>query len=394
MKHLASLLAIGLLLPALSLADDTTAPRIIDADGPAQGSIPLELRELWRVGGDDDEDVLFGVVVDVLTHDNGDVYVLDYQLCQVVVISEDGEFLRYLSREGDGPGELRQPISLAMLDDDVLAVGVGFPGKLVTLKPDGTPISSIYPIGVPAEGNLGVLISSAHVDGVLVTSGARIVFENDGQSHTQRFLSVADEGFETYNRILERNTPINPGGNTFVEAANYYIDRRWALGPDGHIFAPMLRDSYEISVFDRTGALLRTFGRSYQPRKRTQAEKDEVSPMINVNNGDQARDWDICDYDECVDRIQYNHDDGTVWVLAPDASDDRPDEVLEIWDVFSAEGEYLREAPILLGDQMNNGACYLIGGGRMIVVRGASDAFGPDEEDEIEPVQVICYEIL
>ena len=63
MKHLSSLLTIGLLLPALGLAADTTAPRIIDVDGPALGSVPPDLHELWRVGGDDEEGILFGDIV-------------------------------------------------------------------------------------------------------------------------------------------------------------------------------------------------------------------------------------------------------------------------------------------------------------------------------------------
>ena len=41
---------------------------------------------------------------------------------QVVVISAEGEYLRTLSRQGDGPGELRQPTGLVFLADDVLGV--------------------------------------------------------------------------------------------------------------------------------------------------------------------------------------------------------------------------------------------------------------------------------
>ncbi|MBC8424555.1 hypothetical protein H8E07_10560 [bacterium] len=108
-------------------------------------------------------------------HPDGSLYVLDHQLCHVVVISADGEHLRDITREGDGPGEPRQPMGLVILADDVLGVGMGFPAKLVTLKTDGTPIGTHYPVGAPAEGNVAIMISLQYVDGVLGATGGSIV---------------------------------------------------------------------------------------------------------------------------------------------------------------------------------------------------------------------------
>jgi len=45
---------------------------------------------------------------------------------------------------------------------------------------------------------------------------------------------------------------------------------------------------------------------------------------------------------------------------------------------------------------MNTGTCNLVGGGRMVVVRGTGSAtsFGEDDgEEEIEPLELICYEM-
>ena len=43
------------------------------------------------------------------------------------------------------------------------------------------------------------------------------------------------------------------------------------------------------SLFDASGALQLVFGRRCEPRERSQAEKDEVTPLINVN-GNAPRD--------------------------------------------------------------------------------------------------------
>ncbi len=399
MKLFTTVIAVLILLPALSFATDKDIPCNIDEDGPAQGVVPLVLEELWRVGGEDG-DVIFGRITDVLRHPDGNIYVLDNQLCQVTVFSPEGEHLRNISREGDGPGELRQPMALTFLSDEVLAVGMGFPGKLVSLGLDGTPLHSIFPIGEPAEGNIGIMMSSRFADGILVSSGGRIVFTDQTSSYTERFLSVGGGDLTEFQRILETTTPVDPTGTSYTETDNYYIDLRWALGAQGKIYAPMKRDAYEISVFDTTGKLLQKFGRKYKPRKRTQSDKDEVGPLINVAGRPENRNWNIADHDECITRVQYNPDDNTVWVLTPHGSNDQPDGILETWDVFGTEGQYLRQVPIPLGNEMVDGSVNLMGGNVLVVVRGTASSFDgdgdsdeDDENTEVEPLEVICYRI-
>jgi hypothetical protein len=369
-------------------------PRIIDDDGPARGARQLNLSELWRVGGEH-EDVVFGRITDLKMGPDGTLYVLDNQLCHVVVISAAGEHLRDISREGDGPGELRQPMGLVFLADDVLGVGMGFPGKLVMLGLDGTPRGTHYPVGAPAEGNVAVMISLHCVDGVLAASGGRIVMTPGVENHTDRFLSVSDATMGQFHHILETTTPFDPTGYRFVEADDYYVDRSWALGSHGRIYAPMKRDAYEISEFDTTGELVRVFGRQSKPRRRTEAEKGRVSPVIDPGKPTNTN-WTISDYDDCVSRIMVNPEDDTIWVLTPHGHGNQPEGILETWDVFAPDGEYLWEVAFPLGHEMHEGTCFLVGGARMVVVRGTGSAFRAEDDDgrtEIEPLEVICYKM-
>ena len=271
---------------------------------------------------------------------------------------------------------------------------MGFPAKLVTLGLDGTPVDTHYPVGAPAEGNVAIMISLRHVDGVLAATGGHIVFAPDGHSHTDRFLSVGDASFGDFRHILEISVPFDPTGRVFDETDDYYIDGSWALGPGGRIYASMKRDA-EISEFDTTGALVRVFGRRHEPRRRTQAEKDRVSPLINPGNP-PIRDWTIADHDPCVARVMVDPDDGMIWVLTPQGHEEQPEGILETWDVFAPDGAYLKQVPIPLGREVNEGTCNLVGGGRMVVVRGtgsASNAQEDDGEEVIEPLEIICYEM-
>jgi hypothetical protein len=373
-------------------------PALVHTDGPAQGIVTLDLQELWRAGGEDGE-VIFGRITDVIRHPNGEVYVLDNQLCQVEVFDPEGNHLRTLTRQGDGPGEVRQPIGLVLLPGDHLGIGAGFPGKMVTMQLDGTPVATRYPIGEPSDGNIGVMISLDTGGGVLAATGGHLVFNSPTTSYTIRFLAVSEGDGQEFTPILERQTPIDPTGRLWDEAADYYFDGRWDLGPDGLIYVPMERDGYLVSVFDRTGELQLAFGRDLKPRKRTDEDKQEAGPIINVTGQRNDEEWDICDTDPAISRVMLNPNDGTIWVLTPHGSNDQPDGILETWDVFGPAGEFLRQAAVPLGNEIRDGACYLAGDEHLIVIRGTGSSFNDDgdgdlaEEEEVEPLEVICYRI-
>ena len=67
---------------------------------PVEPVIESTPKELWRIGGDtDDEDEFFGVISQILSDDAGNVYLLDSQLNEIKVFSPDGEYLRSLGRD-------------------------------------------------------------------------------------------------------------------------------------------------------------------------------------------------------------------------------------------------------------------------------------------------------
>ena len=66
----------------------------------------MGLTELWRAGGEDDEYFSAPSAPSEPTSE-GQIYLLDSQLSEVHVYTPDGEHLRTVGREGDGPGEMR-----------------------------------------------------------------------------------------------------------------------------------------------------------------------------------------------------------------------------------------------------------------------------------------------
>ncbi len=82
-----------------------------------------------------------------------------------------------------------------------------------------------------------------------------------------------------------------------------------------------------------------------------------------------------------------------MWALSSHGHHDQAEGILETWDVFTAEGKFAKQVAIPLGNEMKNGTIHLVGNNLLVVVKGANSALSEDEEEEVEPLEVICYEI-
>lgn len=377
--------------PALAWAQVSDAPRVANGAEPPDGVVRLELEELWRAGGLEGE-VLFGVIADVAADADGNVYVLDNQLCQVRVFSPRGEHLRDLSRQGEGPGEIQQPTALVMLPDETLGIVMGYPGKIVRIKLDGTPVENLYPTGDPSEGGYGLVREARFRDGTLVACGASLSFGSDGTGSNDRYLTLSGLDCLSPRHFLEKSSPLQVAARKYIEADDYYVIGRWDLAPGGRIYAAADRDRYEISVFDLDGRLVQVIEREYRPRRRTQAEKDRVgSDMIVMANGAPVQfERFVEDHDECIRRLVAMAD-GSIWVLTPHGANDQPEGILETWDVFDPSGRFRRQVALPLGGEMLSGATFFPSPELLVAVKGGGDSPADEEAVEPEPLEVICY---
>ena len=99
-----------------------SGPATAGLDSP---DIPLApgVEDVYTVGVLDGADwEMFGSVRGVAFGEDGSLYILDNDAGHVVVVDPAGQFVRTISNEGEGPGELNGPRSLAVLADGGIAV--------------------------------------------------------------------------------------------------------------------------------------------------------------------------------------------------------------------------------------------------------------------------------
>ncbi|MXW66881.1 MAG: hypothetical protein F4Z72_07790 [Gemmatimonadales bacterium] len=106
-------------------------------DGP-DFTIAPAYESRWIAGSMDGEDwEIFGSIADLVFNEAGDLFILDEQAGHIVVLDRDGTYLRTISRQGEGPGELTDPESISLLADGRLAVFDGGRSGIQFVTPEG-----------------------------------------------------------------------------------------------------------------------------------------------------------------------------------------------------------------------------------------------------------------
>jgi hypothetical protein len=377
------------------------AIRVTNPSSLERGVDRVTLQELWRVGGEEDPDFLFGSIGDVIAADDGTLYVLDSQLCQVNVISSAGDFVGTLSREGDGPGEVRRPVGVVLMPDGTLGIYQRFPGKVVLVDRDDHPAGSIIPGGDRTEGGFSGIQALECRAGRIVCSGTKMTPGDQSMNRTAYLASLAEDGRELV-RYLEATREVDFSRREFIEKDNYFVDaERWALGPDGRVYAAPDRERYLIEVHAADGTLERVIQREFEPYHRTQQEKEDVaSRVVAVVNGQRVQlDTKIEDTEPAIASLRVDHG-GNLWVEHSWSGRDQPEGVMLTFDVFDPQGALARQVAVVCDGDAQEDELFFTATDRVVLVKGFQQARramfggrgGDSNEDEPDAeLQIVCY---
>jgi len=374
-----------------------------------EGTQTLNLTEQWRIGGDDD-DVFFGVVSRVMADDAGNVYLLDSQLSEVQVFSPTGEYLRTLSREGDGPGEVRNPNDMIFMPDGTLGLVQQFPGKIIKVDLEGNPAGEFTPGNLdPTAGGFIALADAKSGGGNLVLGGVNITVDTAAGAQNRHcyVASFADDGTEKV-RYQELDYRWEFPDVVLSEWEMLFVWRRWVVDQQGRVLIPPAHNQYAINVYNPDGTLDRVIEREFTSFKReadnpsvTQTIMEAIERQVQRQGVPQAK-AQIEDSDPDVGSIHLG-EDGSIWVLSSRGNRNQPPGIMATYDVFDTDGHFQKEVQVACeGDGVKDGLFFLPNN-RVIKVTGFVDAVlaqlgGGDAEledtaEEPMPMEVVCYAI-
>lgn len=396
----AGLAALLTVLAATALASGV-APRVDNPDRPAHGVVTIDLEEQWRRGGEDDE-LFFGLVVQACAGPDGEIYLLDAQLNEVMVLSPEGELLRTVGREGEGPGEFRRAGDLLLTPEGEVGVVQRMPGTIVLLTPDGVPAGTVLP-GDPTTGGRDFLSGAQAVAGGLVLSGSHMTRTETGRLRRDFISLYGRDGIEQV-EFLGRDDAFDFSVNSFREVDDYFPrEGQWDVAPDGTVYAAAARDEYLVTAFAPDGEPVLLIGRAYASWPRSDEIRDRLE--TRWKSGHRFRrfgtEQEFAVHEPDIQRLECRGEE--LWVLTSRGVHDQPPGVLQTWDVFTADGLFDRQVSLRAPGDGARDRVILLDDDRALVVSGfqdARDAFdgtGGDETDaDLEfatPVEVIAYAI-
>lgn len=370
---------------------------------PATGFAPpatVKLPEVWRIGGDSEsEEDLFGVISDIDIDAAGNVYLLDSQLSEVKIYSPQGEFVKSIGREGEGPGEFRRPVSMFFTGEGNVAVVQMMPGKVVKLAKDGKPMGD-FPLPQAPDGGFQIVQGGDSRGGNIVFFIGRQKFDqaNKKWSRDNFLASVTPDGKQVAQYAQKENV-IDMAAPVLNDAQWDTFERRWEVGPDGKVYAAKSYDNYEITVYDKAGKVDKVITREAKHLPRTAREKDVMTkamgfyskmiPNCKTSINDMAKD---------IDNF-YVRDDGSIWVMSSAGARNLPKGTLGTFDVFNPEGQFVKTVT-LQGEGNPLEDLYVFEKDRFYVVTSfltaamtAQGVEGTSVGEDADPMSVICYKL-
>jgi hypothetical protein len=383
---------------------ETTKDGVVNVTNPAapsDGRSTITPQELWRAGGDDEE-VIFGVIADVAIDAQGNLYALDSQLSTISVFDPDGNFLRTIGREGEGPGEFRRASQLFVTPENKIAVAQMMPGKIVLLAPDGKPAGD-FPMPAAPDGGMQMLWDAGTAGRCVVIGVGAMARRDTKFSMTSSLQLLAADG--TPRGKIAEHTQENDMANMSFEEKTA---RRpvWAASADGKLYVNDAFDAYEIKHFGADAKLTRTATREYQHRARSKEEMETGAPrmMMRGGGGGRGQRFEATPSPTDPDVLQMvARDDGTLWVMSSRGGRDCPKGTLARFDVFDGNGHFVREVSVQ-GDANYREDGIAIVGDRLVVLKGLRSAQSAmyasmsndesqKEEEEAEPMAIVCYRL-
>lgn len=329
-------------------AVDTLESGVIRVSSPEEGvwddASRWRLVEDLRIGSmEGDGPDLFGQIGDVAVDDEGRIYVLEAQASEVRIFDAEGQWVRTLGGQGEGPGELNVPFGGAVyaMDDGTVVVNNSMNRRWEIFSAGGDFLTSV-PIESMSLGTGG----SVGGDGAIYARDLSMSASGDRRTSVVRWAleggSLAVTDTIPAPELPESTTfQVSTSANGNTMTVNFPVpfvhQPSWQFDADGR-FRVEPGDGYRIVILDQSLDTVRIIERQYTPIPVTD---EEIAERERSMQGGPLAEADldmslIPEHHPAFDVLHLD-DTGHLWVRRSLGGDART------WDVFDPDGRYLGE---------------------------------------------------
>ncbi len=293
-----------------------------------------------------DSTEVFGSVEGVVTGPDGNIAVLDKAACCIRIFSPEGEFLRQISRQGNGPGELISNAFLTITEDGSLVL-TGEGSETLGIHTfnyyTGEWLGSESSFGTPPtclEGSSGNTYMRKYLDLDNSTGSPMILIK----------ITLNEIGIEDPLVVfMEDRIPFNRENRTEIVSLIWFGYDLACDFSGRYYIAPRSTEEAIIYAYDETGLELFTIELDLEPVERN-AEELETEKLILVAKAIAMDDADIIHmldpnpYKPMIRGLEVN-EDGNLWVLLGGPAQ-------PAFQVFDSSGKFLYSV-VLEGEQID-----------------------------------------
>jgi hypothetical protein len=228
---------------------------------PMYGEDALSLEKELAIGESQaGEDYLFSSIRAITVDDSDNIYVLDRKDNHVLAFDSSGKHLQTFGRPGQGPGELRLPLTLGITNRNQVVIE-NSRNSLVYYTTEGEYIRNV-PITQSGVARI-ILDSQGNILGVVIKRD-----QDKPRYEIQKF----DPEMNLLHTLDSTPTPSasSQGFNPFSGSVYFAFDKH-----DRAVCA--VSDKYELNIYDTEGNLIKKIKKEYDPIEITEEEKREAA---------------------------------------------------------------------------------------------------------------------
>lgn len=358
---------------------------------------PLQLERSWSLG-DNEEDVLFGVITDVARGKDGKTYVLDQQLGVVYVVSDRGVVLQTFGGIGEGPGEFSNPRRLAVYEDGGIVVLQPSPPRMSAF--DG---SGVYRGELEVQGRNNtstVVLGLASVDGGVLLHEMATDQSGAGMVQRQTITVYPNVNGEAVHEIFGAERSFGPA--RIVVRERETVPFEWVA--NGEHICISKGWNFDVSIVATGGKAVASLTGSVHKRSRSSGQREAVESYLRRGGGTTGAELDVEDFDRDVQWLGMT-EDGVVWLLSSEGARAGGEGVLGQFDVYEPGGVHLGKVA-LAGKGQSSRDRFVVSGGYLYVLTDFASAFAswrvgrtPGEStkevdsSDAEQMGVLCYRL-